>query len=139
MVSADSAILWAVERHDDSSPPRDLRESSSSFGSSGGPGRFGPGGCWTEAKRFCEIPVGPSRAVIEAGMEALSERKDCCVATLYFVATENKRNERREAIVPDETDGVCAVIAGSNHNTHLPQDQLIYSRTARFVESLKKR
>ena len=108
VVRADSAILWAVERHDDSSPPLDLGESSSSFGSSGGPGRFGPGGCWTEAKRFCEIPVEPTRMVAtEAGRQALSEREDWCVATLCFVATENKRNERREAIVPDETDGLC--------------------------------
>lgn len=43
----------------------------------------------------------------EAGRQALSEREDWCVATLCFVATENKRNERREAIVPDETDGLC--------------------------------
>ena len=45
-------------------------------------------------------------AVTEAGKQAPSEREDWCVARLYFVATENKRNERRETIVPSETDGV---------------------------------
>jgi hypothetical protein len=72
-------------------------------------------------------------AIEVAGKAFLSKREDCCVATVCLVATQNKRNERREAIVPMRLAVVCT-IDGSNHNTHLPQCQRQDSGTTRFGE-----